>query len=200
MEFSAVILAGGASTRMGRDKTWLQVEGESLLMHQLALVKRLRPIEIFISGRGNVDYSCTDCPVLLDREPGCGPLAGLERALASSSALLLLALPVDTPCLRPSLLRALLSRCTPETGALPLLGGRIEPLVGFYPTAAHSLLESRLRRRSYAAREFSSACVQAGLIHLLEIDEADHPCFANWNRPEDARMRAQQELTSRSKV
>ncbi len=51
MNFSAVILAGGQSRRMGRDKAWLKRDGKTLLERQVELVRFLGVTEIFISGR-----------------------------------------------------------------------------------------------------------------------------------------------------
>ncbi len=66
MNFSAVILAGGKSSRMGRDKAWLEFDGQSLLARQIACVRRAGASEVFISGRAGVDYSAFGCPVMED--------------------------------------------------------------------------------------------------------------------------------------
>jgi molybdopterin-guanine dinucleotide biosynthesis protein A len=50
MNFSAVILAGGQSRRIGRDKAWLPVDGQPLLLRPIDLVRQLEPLEVFISG------------------------------------------------------------------------------------------------------------------------------------------------------
>src|SRR5689334_8147321 len=92
MNLSAVILAGGESRRMGKDKAWLEVGGQPLLARALSTVRRAGIKEIFISGRSGTDYSVLRCPVLFDREPGCGPLSGIERALEVASAPLVLVL------------------------------------------------------------------------------------------------------------
>ena len=55
MNFSAVILAGGDSSRMGRDKAFLDCRGGSLLARQIRMVSLLRPREILISGRPGTD-------------------------------------------------------------------------------------------------------------------------------------------------
>src|SRR5512138_1576155 len=116
MKFTAVILAGGASSRMGQDKCWLKVDGQSLLMRQVALLQALQPAEIFISGQPGRDYSRTGCQVLFDRVPACGPVAGLEVALLAAGSALLLTIPVDMPCLTPSILLKLAARCSQTTG------------------------------------------------------------------------------------
>ena len=85
MIFSAVILAGGKSLRMGRDKAWLEIEGQTLLARQIALARETGAAEIFISGRADADYSAFGCPVLQDGFPDAVPLAGIERALDASS-------------------------------------------------------------------------------------------------------------------
>ena len=79
--FSAVVLAGGASSRMGSDKAWIEVGGVPLVRRQLDIVREAGASEVFLSGRAGVDYRGLDVPVLLDARPGMGPLAGVQRAL-----------------------------------------------------------------------------------------------------------------------
>ena len=50
MRCSAVLLAGGKSSRMGRDKAFLEIEGEPLWQRQLATLRRLAPEQLMISG------------------------------------------------------------------------------------------------------------------------------------------------------
>src|SRR5580765_4688037 len=97
MNLSAVILAGGESRRMGKDKGWLEVDGQPLLARALSTLRDSGINEILISGRAGIDYSSLHYPVLLDLEPGCGPLSGIERALEAARAPLLLVLAVDLP-------------------------------------------------------------------------------------------------------
>ena len=97
MNFSAVILAGGKSLRMGCDKAWLEIEGQTLLARQIALARETGAAEIFIAGRSDTDYSSFGCRVLPDKFFDAGPLAGIERALAAANETLLLVLAVDLP-------------------------------------------------------------------------------------------------------
>jgi molybdopterin-guanine dinucleotide biosynthesis protein A len=57
MNFSAVILAGGRSSRMGRDKAWPKIDSQTLLARQITLVRELGAVEIFIFGRAEADYA-----------------------------------------------------------------------------------------------------------------------------------------------
>jgi len=140
MNFSAVILAGGQSSRMGRDKAWIEVDGQLLLARQVKLLRDLGAGEVFISGRAGVDYAAFGGRVLMDRHPGAGPLAGIEAALEVSVLPQLLVLAVDMPHMSADVLRQLVGQCTETTGVIPRVAGAIEPLAAVYPKAALPLV------------------------------------------------------------
>ena len=85
MNFSAVILAGGKSSRMGRDKAFLSISGKTMLARQIETVRAAGAAEIFISGRAETNYSEFGCRVLVDKFHNAGPLAGIEAALAAAT-------------------------------------------------------------------------------------------------------------------
>jgi molybdopterin-guanine dinucleotide biosynthesis protein A len=185
MNFSAVILAGGKSSRMGRDKAWLEVEGMPLLARQVKLVREMGAAEIFISGRPEKDYSEFGCPVLQDKFAGAGPLAGIERALAATSSSLLLVLAVDLPAMKAGFLRRLAATCTDHYGAIPRLAGNIEPLAAFYPKSSRLLAESLLCGRHNAVAIFAGHCVRSGLAQFVDQSPGEAVYFSNWNSPSD---------------
>ena len=185
MKFSAVILAGGKSTRMGRDKAWLPLDGQPLLAQQIAVVRKLKPVELFISGRADTDYSSLGCPVLTDEFADAGPLAGIAAGLKAASAPLVLVLAVDMPDMTSGALRRLLERCTPGVGIVPRVNHRVEPLAAYYPKAAAPLAVDLLKRQLRAVRTFAEQCKHAGLVAVHDVAEADWKCFANWNSPDD---------------
>ncbi|MCS4309183.1 molybdopterin-guanine dinucleotide biosynthesis protein A [Rheinheimera pacifica] len=91
VQFSALILAGGQSSRMGEDKALLQLNGQSLLIHmqQLALA----------AGANEVLISRNQPGFITDQMPQQGPLAGILTALQHCTTTQLLVLPIDTPLL-----------------------------------------------------------------------------------------------------
>ena len=181
MSFSAVILAGGKSSRMGRDKAWLEVGGQTLLARQIGIVREAGALEIFISGRADVDYSSFGCRVLKDKFQNAGPLAGIVRALDASTSQLLLVLAVDMPNMSVSFLQSLATKCAHGSGAIPRVEGRIEPLAVFYPKAAHTLAVMLLDRGCYAVTNFAECCVKNNLASFVDVPESDVGYFANWN-------------------
>lgn len=185
MNFSAVILAGGQSRRMGCDKAWLPLDGQPLLARQIALVRELAPADIFISGRADTDYSSLGCPVLTDEFTDAGPLAGIAAGLAAASAPLVLVLAVDMPDMTSAALRRLLERCAAGVGVVPRVHHRVEPLAAIYPKAAAPLAVDLLQRQLRAARTFAEQCSHASLVAVHDVEATDWKCFANWNSPTD---------------
>lgn len=185
MKFSAVILAGGASRRMGRDKAAIAVRGLSLLARAVATVRRAGVSEIFISGREGGNYAAVDCPVLFDAKPGCGPLGGIERALSVMSSPLLLVLAVDLPKMTATFLRKLLAVCDANMGVVPKWRGELEPLAALYPKRCHALVLAALREDRLAARDFAEACLHAKAVRTFPVTATDRVRFANCNSPGD---------------
>lgn len=187
INFSAVILAGGQSRRMRRDKATVRWKGKTFLERAVAAVKRAGAKEILISGQKNGDYSAIDCPVIFDRKPYCGPLGGIERALQISEAPLLLVLAVDMPQMTSLLLRKLVAACCESVGVVPSIANGLEPLAAVYPKACHAILVKMLEQRSYSAREFAEACERSGLIRKLDVAPREEGQFANFNYLKDLR-------------
>ncbi len=185
MKFAAVILAGGESRRMGRDKAWLQADGRSLISRALSVVRDTGIEELFISGRPGTDYSALQCPVLFDLEIDCGPLSGIERALEEASAPLILVLAVDMPHMTAGFLRKLLAHCQPLTGVIPKLRGEYEPLAAVYPKRCQFIARDFLRKGQRAVRDFANACLREHAVRVLPVANADAHCFDNWNTPSD---------------
>lgn len=189
MNFGAVILAGGKSTRMGQDKAFLEFSGQPLLARQISLVRKIGASEIFISGREGVDYSALNCPVLEDQFPNAGPLAGMASALDAVREPLLLVLAVDMANMTGDFLKKLHVYCQNEAGAVPLCDGVIEPLAAFYPKSTGELAQQFLAGSSAeyspGAKHFAQSCVQAGLARFMDVAPDEAGFFKNWNAPAD---------------
>jgi molybdopterin-guanine dinucleotide biosynthesis protein A len=126
------VLAGGRSTRMGQDKALLQVGGRSLVELALDKLRSIGVAEPRIAG-ARTDLSSL-APVVPDLHPGCGPLSGIEAALAATNKGLNLFLPVDMPLLPARFLHWMLLRAE-ITGALmtvPCINGWPQPLCAVY--------------------------------------------------------------------
>lgn len=99
--FSALVLAGGQSSRMGQDKALLKLNGQSLLAHMQQLAWDCGASEVLIS-RNQPGF-------IADHTQQQGPLAGILAALPYCHNAQLLVLPIDTPLLSTFSLQALLT-------------------------------------------------------------------------------------------
>lgn len=95
-EVGGYVLAGGKSSRMGRDKALLLLAGKPLIEHAVTKLRRIcSEVRILSAKPGLTPYA----PLVPDLHPGCGPIAGIEAALAHSGHDWNLVLPVDLPFL-----------------------------------------------------------------------------------------------------
>jgi molybdopterin-guanine dinucleotide biosynthesis protein A len=185
MNFSAVILAGGRSSRMGRDKAFLELDGRTLLRRQIETVQAAGAAEIFISGRADADYSAFGLRVVHDEFADAGPLGGIHAALLAASRQLLLVLAVDLPAMNAEFLNRLATVSGGGTGVIPRVSGRIEPLAAIYPRAALEFTGTMLNEHKFAVRDFAAACLQAGLAVPADFSGEDLHLFQNLNSPAD---------------
>lgn len=187
---SAVLLAGGRSSRMGRDKAEILLpDGRPLWRRQLEDVLRpLGPAEIFFSGPARAGLPA-DVRVLPDETPGLGPLSGFAAALGAANTPLVIVLAVDLPIMTAAFFRErLLPACAPE-GGVGAVGvgadGFFEPLAAVYPRSAHGWAAERLRGADRSLQGFVRAAIAAGRVVPVALMAADAGRFANWNRPGD---------------
>ena len=90
------VLAGGKSSRMGQDKALMELAGKPLVAHA---VKKLRRVCMDVRVLGANPEFAAYAPIVPDLHPGCGPLGGMEAALAHSIFDWNLFMPVDMPFL-----------------------------------------------------------------------------------------------------
>jgi molybdopterin-guanine dinucleotide biosynthesis protein A len=99
-EVGGYVLAGGKSSRMGQDKALLELASEPLVRHAVKKLRRVCMDVRILSGNPELaEYA----PTVPDIHPGCGPMGGMEAALAHSIFEWNLFLPVDMPFLPSAL-------------------------------------------------------------------------------------------------
>jgi molybdopterin-guanine dinucleotide biosynthesis protein A len=182
--FTALVLAGGRSSRMGSPKALIEVEGIALWLRQAALLQSLRPAELMISA-GN-DWYPGEGPwkLIRDRSPGRGPLGGIDAALAAMATDLLLVLAVDMPAMSAPYLGRLLDKAGP-TGVVPVDGGLYQGLAAVYSRSSAALVEESLCGDDFSLQRLVAAAVAQGLMRAIPIAKTDRALFRNVNLPDD---------------
>lgn len=112
--FAAYVLAGGRSTRMGQDKALLRLADKTLIEHAVSKLAQLTPDVYILGSRTELSPFA---PLVPDLHEGCGPLGGMEAALAHSFLDWALLVPVDMPFLPVTLLRRWIAAVLHQAGA-----------------------------------------------------------------------------------
>ena len=178
MDLTGFVLAGGKSSRMGRDKTLLDWHGCSLLEHMLELLSKVAdPVRVV--GRAP----------LPDRLPDLGPLSGIATGLEASFTDANLFVAVDLPLLTPDFLKFLKSRI--ENSSQPVLACKIEsgfPLcLGMWRPMLPEIT-ARLKAGQLSVR----GLLEAGATEIVSQEEIarlgfDLGMFSNINTEDDYR-------------
>jgi molybdopterin-guanine dinucleotide biosynthesis protein A len=183
---SAFILAGGKSTRMGRDKAFVEYEGRTLLARALDLA---RSVSSGVWIVGSKEKFAEFAPVVEDVFRDTGPLGGIHVALVGSSTELNLMLAVDMPFVSPAFLRYLITqaRSAPDAAVIvPHSDGRRQPLCAIYRREFAVVAERALQaRQNRIDRLFDQ-------VHTLVIEQEEFEgagfssaIFRNLNTPEE---------------
>ncbi len=182
---AAFVLAGGKSTRMGKDKAFLELGGRTLLAHALDLAGTVaRDVRIV----GEANKFAAFGSVVEDVYHERGPLGGIHAALASTTTELNLMLAVDLPFLQPEFLKYLISEAR-KTGALvtvPRAGGGLQPLCAVYRRAFAEVAERSLQEgRNKIDPLFAE--VETRVLGEEDLSRAgfSEGMFRNLNTPEE---------------
>jgi molybdopterin-guanine dinucleotide biosynthesis protein A len=197
---TGIILAGGRSTRMGKDKALLPLpgtqQGATFVEH---LVSTLAPYcsEILLVARDNTqagDYANTladNIHIVTDKVPGVGPLMGLYSGLSAMSALRpssprTLVVAVDMPFVQPALISFLISQ--PATNALliPVVQNVPQVLLAIYPRTVLPHIEECMRQ----GRRDPRSLLEVAPVQYIEEEQLRQVdpqlrSFINVNTPEE---------------
>jgi molybdopterin-guanine dinucleotide biosynthesis protein A len=185
MNISAVLLAGGESRRMGKDKATLLFRGRPLWQIQFDLLRTLQPEEIFVSARTDPAWRPSGVQFVSDKPPSRGPLSGLSATMARASTDHLLALAIDTPLMTENYLRSICNLIEPGRGVLPMIGNRAEPLVAIYPKGAGTDFIMALSGSDFSLQSLTKKLVDAGKLSLVNVLEEEAKFFRNFNNLSD---------------
>jgi molybdopterin-guanine dinucleotide biosynthesis protein A len=182
MTLSAVLLAGGESRRMGRDKATIIFEGEPLWQRQLRTLAQVGADQIFVSARNDPAWRPNDVVFVPDGDESHGPWSGLAATFAAISPTHLLVLAIDMPLMSAAYLNCLRELMQPSLGVVPVLDGRFEPLAAIYPREVHVDLANIA---DFSLQAFVRKIADAGKVAVVDVTEHDVPLFRNLNDPRD---------------
>lgn len=184
---TGLVLAGGGSARMGRDKAVLRLGGRTLVDRAVAVLADCCDPVLIASGDGR-RLTGPGVEQVADRPPGAGPLAGILAGLERSPHPLVAVVAVDMPYASAGVLELLAAQWRGEPAVVPAVAGRLEPLHAVWHRDAAPLLRRRLAagRRSATAAAVALGARVVDASVWAAVDPA--AAFArNVNLPEDLR-------------
>jgi molybdopterin-guanine dinucleotide biosynthesis protein A len=148
------ILIGGKSSRLGTDKAFVDLAGETLADRAITNVRHgLSPERITMvagsSTQFGIDPFAKDVPFIFDIYEDRGPLGGLHAALAYAQTPWIFLLACDYPFVAPEMIGFIAAKIDNEFGAVvpEQKDGRMQPLCAFYNVAkARPIVEEILQR------------------------------------------------------
>jgi molybdopterin-guanine dinucleotide biosynthesis protein A len=184
---SAFILAGGESSRMGRDKARLELGGLPLIVRTARLVASAAGAPAAIIGNPDA-YRAFDLRAIADDWPGAGPLGGMVTALRNAATPWSLIVATDLPYLTREWLGYLVARglASSADGVMATTARGSQPLCAMYHQRAEPplrrVLERGMRKVTEALRE-----IRVEEIAPAEWNRFDSEglLFKNMNSPED---------------
>ncbi|MNI22680.1 putative molybdenum cofactor guanylyltransferase [compost metagenome] len=194
MELSAIILAGGRSSRMGQNKAMLPLAGVPVIERLMGQLKQVVN-HIVIAGGNNDTYNHLGAEVVQDVFPDQGPLSGLHAGLTACSTAWNLVVACDMPFADQKVFQQLAEIAAVTESAenkieaiVANMQGRIHPLLGAYrrsvlPGLSSELINGNLKMTKWVESlrveyvDESILCASTGLTpEMLQF---------NMNKPDD---------------
>jgi len=187
---TVAVLAGGASRRMGADKSLAELAGKPLIQHVLACVQQLNMPVVLVTDKPE-QFSQFQIEMVSDILPGNGSLGGIYSALMSSTTPFTLCVACDMPYLNVTLLTYLLSLRIGFDAVVPMINNQPQGLHAIYHRRAAAPIRDLMNRNelriSGVFDHLRVRLVGEAAIHAIDPELRS---FTNLNTPEElARLR-----------
>jgi molybdopterin-guanine dinucleotide biosynthesis protein A len=196
---TGIVLAGGKSTRIGKEKALLRFEGGQPLL--VRIIEILRPLfgEILLIANRREAYLDYDLPVVEDLVKWKGPLGGIFTGLTHSTSEYNFVMACDMPFAEPKLISYMMERAIGYDVVIPEIGGEVEPLFAIYCKSCIPTIFEHLSAGSLKTREILEK-LNVRRVTEEEIGrfDPDRLSFFNLNTPEDQKRAEELLRTYRS--
>lgn len=192
-DITAYILAGGKSSRMGRDKGLMLLGNKPMVEHVAFQLQQVTNKVVIISN--NIAFEKPGLEVIPDLIKDIGPAGGIYTALSHSSTALNFIISCDMPLMTASVIDFIISQSSEFEITIPVLNGRLEPLCSVYSKKCLYRWQSLIQSGAFKLHDIVSHfyCLPVDMNGMNGFDEA---LFLNINTPEDVNKLYEQQLLS----
>lgn len=166
MSYTAIILAGGKSSRMGEDKGFCSLHSLPMIQHVLNNVHKANVSDTIIISN-NSEYNKFGFPVFSDIYPDKGPLGGIFTGLSYSKSKNNLILSCDIPFVDHSVLELLMNQSNDYEINIVKFNNKIHPLIGTYHVSNLKDIEEHLLHNRLKMMDF----LDTKQVNYLEIEK-----------------------------
>ncbi len=188
---TSIVLAGGKSLRLGRDKAFEVIGDDSLIQRVILRLTSLSDqIIVVVAGEDEIPrLRHLGTNVVADIYPGKSSLGGIYTGLMTSDSPHNLVVACDMPFLNPALLGYMIKLSSPFDLVIPRVGGRIEPLHAIYSKDCLASIEWLFGQDRLINSELCNL-VRVRYVEEDEIDrfDPDHLSFFNINTSADLKL------------
>lgn len=182
---TGIVLAGGRSSRMGRNKAFMEWQGQSMLGRSIEVLRSVFS-EIIISTNNPELYGEYNVKIVPDIYKDCGPLGGLHACLKAAQYKYSFFVACDMPFLNVEVIRFLAEFTGKDSAIVPDVAGGLHPLHAFYHKDCLPIIEKRLEAKRLKTLEIYEEC---SVCYVREDDFREFPqierVFSNINTPQE---------------
>lgn len=184
---TGVVLAGGKSSRYGKNKALVNVDGMPLISRVLRVIEPLFSTVILITNTPEI-YAFLKLPMVEDRIKGLGPLGGIFTGLQAICDNAGFFVACDMPFLNAGLIRYLASVRRGFDVVVPTFAGKYEALHAIYSRRCLTEIEQLIHNGVYQTVQlFQSVSVRYVGEDEIRFHDPELKSFSNINRPEELR-------------
>jgi len=182
---TSIVLAGGRSLRLGREKAFLEVKGQFLIERIIGRLQKLSEEIIIVSDEAH-RYEGFEATVVSDVYPGKGSLGGIYSGLRKASNPYALVVACDMPFLNLPLVRYMQTLAASYDVVIPRIGQHTEALHAIYSRNCLPFMEEQLQKGDLKIiRFFPQVRVRYVEQDEIEVFDAQHLSFFNINTEAD---------------
>ncbi len=185
MQATAIILAGGKSSRFGRDKTLLK-QNQRLIIEDI--IEKCRPLfgEILIVCNQPDKFHFPGVRVVTDVYPGLGPMAGIHAGLLAANQPWGFVIACDMPLIQPALMAYMLAQRVGYQAVIPCDGQYMEPLFALYQKQLYPQMAAMLETNQRCILDlYTGIAINYLPKEQWQAAAVDEDVFFNINYPED---------------
>lgn len=189
MDCTAIILAGGKSSRMGTNKALLPIFEKTTIEHIVDCCKHVAD-EIIVVTNEQDQYAFLQVPLVCDEFKECGPLGGLEAGLQAAKYDKCILIACDMPFVSSEVIKHLMYHLHNYDAVLPNVNGKLHPLFAAYRKTCLTPIRKRLQNNTLRMvgllDEVNTKILTEDELPLMDFNIQN--VFFNMNKPDEFRM------------